>query len=240
MNKNKFKKKLLFALSDSEVSKKVSQLVIDYIAGGNIPIKYCVLPGGVEPQRKSKDAVGYDLCARAIVHATEMDPGEPRLRKTIFDFKSMPDDPNFGANVRHEKKIKDGAKKGKKGKRKSRYEYSYILEPGESVLVGVGVAFNLGDVIFQWLAPRSGLATKYGITLGNAPGTIDCDYRGEAGIILVNNSKKPFKITHNMRIAQLLYQLMCIPELIEVNNLDKLGETERGVNGFGSTGLKTD
>jgi len=238
MNNDKFMKKLMMALSDTEVSKKVAQLVIDYIAGGNIPIKYYVLPGGMEPQRKSKKAVGYDLCARAIVHSTEMDSEEPRLRKTIFDFKNMPDDPNISAHVRFEKKIKYGDKVGKKKKRKTRNEYSYILQPGESVLVGVGVAFDLGDVIFQWLAPRSGLATKYGITLGNAPGTIDCDYRGEAGIILVNNSKKPFKITHNMRIAQLLYQLMCIPELTKVDSLDELGETDRGVNGFGSTGLK--
>ena len=80
---------------------------------------------------------------------------------------------------------------------------------------------------------RSGLSTKHGIGLPNAPGTIDSDYRGELRVALINLSKVPFEVTHGMRIAQLVIQAVEHADLVEVDSLD---ETERGEGGFGHTG----
>ena len=109
-----------------------------------------------------------------------------------------------------------------------------ILEPNENVLIGIGVQMAIP---WPWqceVRPRSGLASKYDIELGNSPGTVDPDFRGEAGVLLRNRSKVPFKIEKNMRIAQLVFSLVETPELIEAK---KLPATRRGGGGFGSTGL---
>ena len=108
-----------------------------------------------------------------------------------------------------------------------------ILEPGASVLIptGVRVAIPVGYEI--QVRPRSGLALKYQITVLNTPGTIDADYRGEIGVILINHGKAAFIITPKMRIAQLVLAPFCKAEFIQE---EELAATERGVGGFGHTG----
>lgn len=106
--------------------------------------------------------------------------------------------------------------------------------PGDSALIGIGVQFA---VPWPWqceVRPRSGLASKYDIELSNSPGTIDPDFRGEAGILLRNRGKQKFTVEKNMRIAQLVFSEVKIPVLEETTELP---ETLRGVGGFGSTGL---
>ena len=83
--------------------------------------------------------------------------------------------------------------------------------------------------------PRSGLALKHGITVLNAPGTIDADYRGELGVIVINHGTEPVTINHGMRIAQIL---LAPVTRIAWRETDALGETARGAGGFGSTGTK--
>ncbi len=95
-------------------------------------------------------------------------------------------------------------------------ELVYRLHPGKSVTVGVGFVTAMPFPMFYWDTPRSGLASKWLITLGNAPGTVDPDYRGEAGVIVVNNSDKVYELRHNMRIAQIIFTFALIPKLIPV------------------------
>ena len=110
----------------------------------------------------------------------------------------------------------------------------FILEPGKRILIGIGVAFASPWPIEIQVRPRSGLANKNEIELGNSPGTIDPDFRGNAGVLLRNRGNEPFQITKGMRIAQLVFNRVEIPVLEEV---DELPETRRGAGGFGSTGL---
>ena len=223
--------KFLQLLQDSTVKAALSRAILDHWSHEGIAVNYCVLPGGKAPKRQSTGAVGFDLYARAIVSTDRMDETEPRLRRTLFNFKDYPDDQRLESYVQ-EKSIL-----GKKGNPKGR-SLSWRLRPGDQALVGVGVAFELPYELFQWTAPRSGLAAKQRITLGNAPGTIDSDYRGEAGLIVVNEGTDDFILHHHMRIGQLLFQPVIIPKLVEVADLDCLGTTERGAGGFGSTGYK--
>ena len=108
------------------------------------------------------------------------------------------------------------------------------LQPGERMAVPTGFAMELPPRHEAQIRPRSGLALKYGVTVANAPGTIDSDYRGEIMVILLNNGKEFFKITRGMRIAQMVLAEVTIMTPIEVNVLD---ETDRATGGFGSTGL---
>ncbi len=113
-------------------------------------------------------------------------------------------------------------------------DFPVIINPGESVLIGIGVQFAIP---WPWqceVRPRSGLASKYDIELSNSPGTIDPDFRGEAGVLLRNRGKESFEITEGMRVAQLIFSNIKIPVLEEVEELPK---TIRGAGGFGSTGL---
>ena len=112
----------------------------------------------------------------------------------------------------------------------------FTLMPGEKVLVGVGVQFASTWPIEIQVRPRSGLANKHGIELGNAPGTIDPDFRGNAGVLLRNRSDKPFVINKEDRIAQFVFNQVEIPILEEVEG--ELPKTLRGAGGFGSTGLR--
>jgi dUTP pyrophosphatase len=109
-----------------------------------------------------------------------------------------------------------------------------ILASGEIKLVKCGIAIALEKGFEAQVRPRSGLALKNGITVLNTPGTIDSDYRGEVGVILINHSKTDFVISRGMRIAQMVIAKHEQAEIIEVENLD---ETARGSGGFGSTGL---
>ena len=110
-----------------------------------------------------------------------------------------------------------------------------ILKPLERSIVGTGLFIELPIGYEAQVRPRSGLAAKKGITVLNAPGTIDADYRGEIGVILVNLSNEEFVIENGERIAQLVIAKHERADWIEVNELT---ETSRGEGGFGSTGTK--
>lgn len=108
------------------------------------------------------------------------------------------------------------------------------LQPGERVLVPTGFAMAMPDNLEAQVRPRSGLAYKKGITTLNAPGTIDADYRGEVGVILINHGTEPFIVERGDRIAQLVFQWVPRVQFVQVESLD---DTERGSGGFGHTGV---
>lgn len=110
-----------------------------------------------------------------------------------------------------------------------------ILKPLERSIVGTGLFIELPIGYEAQVRPRSGLAAKKGITVLNAPGTIDSDYRGEIGVILVNLSNEDFVIENGERIAQLV---IAKHERADWNEVNELTETSRGEGGFGSTGTK--
>jgi dUTP pyrophosphatase len=112
---------------------------------------------------------------------------------------------------------------------------SITLHPLERTLVKTGLFIELPLGFEAQVRPRSGLAIKKGITVLNSPGTVDADYRGEIGVILVNLSNEPFVIENGERIAQLVIAKHERAEWLEVN---ELSETSRGAGGFGSTGVK--
>ena len=107
------------------------------------------------------------------------------------------------------------------------------LAPGARALIPTGIAIALPDGTEAQVRPRSGLAVKHGLTVLNAPGTIDADYRGELQVLLVNLGDAPVAITRGMRIAQLVIATVARAALREVASLD---QTTRGSGGFGSTG----
>ena len=109
-----------------------------------------------------------------------------------------------------------------------------ILKPLERKLIKTGIAIALPKNYEAQVRPRSGLALKNGISVLNTPGTIDADYRGEIGVILINLSNEDFVVERGMRIAQLVISPIVQAELVEVEELDK---TLRGQGGFGSTGV---
>ena len=111
--------------------------------------------------------------------------------------------------------------------------YDLVIEPGQRALVPTGLTIALPPGTELQVRPRSGLALKNGITLPNSPGTIDEDYRGEIGVIVLNTGSEPFTVTRGMRIAQAVLAPVVRGHFVEVGNLD---ETARGEGGFGSTG----
>ncbi|MGV6828877.1 MAG: dUTP diphosphatase [Flavobacteriales bacterium] len=110
-----------------------------------------------------------------------------------------------------------------------------VLKPLERAIIKTGLFIELPITIEAQVRPRSGLAAKKGITVLNAPGTIDADYRGEIGVILINLSKEEFIIENGERIAQLIIAKHERADWIEAEELSK---TQRGKGGFGSTGVK--
>ncbi len=112
---------------------------------------------------------------------------------------------------------------------------SITLQPLERAIIKTGLFMELPVGVEAQVRPRSGLAAKKGITVLNAPGTVDADYRGEIGVILVNLSNEPFTVENGTRIAQLVIARHERAEWIEVQ---ELSETVRGTGGFGSTGVK--
>jgi len=113
-------------------------------------------------------------------------------------------------------------------------EETVIIQPGDRILVsaGIKVAVPAG---FEWqIRPRSGLALKHGITVLNSPGTIDSDYRGSVGVILINLSDVPFTLNRGERIAQ---AVLVRVEPVELEVACELSETDRGEGGFGHTGV---
>lgn len=107
------------------------------------------------------------------------------------------------------------------------------IAPGSRALVPTGLAIALPEGFEMQVRPRSGLALKHGITVLNAPGTVDSDYRGEVGVILLNTGAEPFAIARGERIAQAVFAPVTRAEWEEVVVLP---ETQRGAGGFGSTG----
>lgn len=107
------------------------------------------------------------------------------------------------------------------------------LAPGARALVPTGLAIALPQGFEAQVRPRSGLAAKNGVTVLNSPGTVDCDYRGEVKVILINHGAEPFLIERGSRIAQMVVAPVTQARLSEVETLD---ETARGQGGFGSTG----
>jgi len=108
------------------------------------------------------------------------------------------------------------------------------IKKGERTLVPCGIKVSLPFGYEAQVRPRSGLALKHGVTVLNSPGTIDADYRGEVGVILINHGSEDFVINRGDRIAQMVIAKVEMMEPVEV---DELPETERGNGGFGSTGV---
>ncbi|RXG32927.1 dUTP diphosphatase [Leeuwenhoekiella marinoflava] len=114
-------------------------------------------------------------------------------------------------------------------------EASVVLKPLERAIIRTGLFIELPVGIEAQVRPRSGLAAKKGVTVLNAPGTIDADYRGEIGVILVNLSNEDFTVENGERIAQLV---IAKHERADWSEVEVLSETARGEGGFGSTGTK--
>lgn len=110
-----------------------------------------------------------------------------------------------------------------------------VVAPGERMLIPSGIAIALPTGYEAQVRPRSGLALKNGITLLNTPGTIDADYRGEIGLILANLGQEPFTVERGMRIAQMIVAPV---SRLSWNPVDRLGDSDRGAGGFGSTGTR--
>jgi len=113
-------------------------------------------------------------------------------------------------------------------------EHDLVFPPGGRALVPTGYRIALPAGYEAQVRPRSGLALKAGLTVLNAPGTIDADYRGEIGVVLINLGAEAFTVTRGMRIAQLVVAPVSRAQLIERDGLD---DTARGAGGFGSSGL---
>ena len=109
----------------------------------------------------------------------------------------------------------------------------FVLHPGERALVPTGIALEIPSGYEAQVRPRSGLALRHGIALVNSPGTIDADYRGEVGVILINLGTEPFTIANGERIAQMVFARCERAEFVEA---EELGDTARGAGGFGHTG----
>ena len=108
-----------------------------------------------------------------------------------------------------------------------------VLQPGDSTLIPTGIKMALPDGYEAQIRPRSGLAYKHGITVLNSPGTIDADYRGDVGVLLINHGQKAFTIEDGMRVAQMVVAQYSQFEWESVEDLD---DSARGAGGFGSTG----
>ena len=112
-------------------------------------------------------------------------------------------------------------------------EADVVLQPGERKLIPSGIAIALPTGTEAQIRPRSGLALEHGVTVLNAPGTIDADYRGEVGVILINHGDAPFTVTRGARIAQMVIAPVTQASWCEVERLE---DSARGAGGFGSTG----
>ena len=110
---------------------------------------------------------------------------------------------------------------------------STVLQPGERALVPCGIAIAIPAGHVGLVHPRSGLAVDHGLTLLNAPGTIDAGYRGEVKVLLINHGDEAVEVRHGERIAQLLLMPVIA---VDVREVDRLDDTARGSGGFGSTG----
>ena len=113
-------------------------------------------------------------------------------------------------------------------------ENPVVLKPFQRALIPTGLFMALPEGYEAQVRPRSGLALKHGVTVLNTPGTIDADYRGEVGVVLINLGQEEFKVAKGDKIAQLVIAPVTQPEIVEASDVD---ETDRGEGGFGSTGV---
>jgi len=116
-------------------------------------------------------------------------------------------------------------------------ENPVVLKPGEFTRIPAGIIIAIPRGYEAQIRPRSGLAFKHGVTVLNAPGTIDADYRGEVSIILINHSKEPFTVSNGMRIAQMVIARVESARIEEALSMEELEETSRNSGGFGHTGV---
>ena len=117
---------------------------------------------------------------------------------------------------------------------RAQLETPIVLQPGDRVMVSTGLAFEIPPGYEMQTRPRSGWASKQGVTLLNSPGTIDSDYRGEVKLIVANLGQAPVEIRDQDRVAQMV---LCPVFHAELEAVEELTDTDRGVGGFGSTGL---
>jgi dUTP pyrophosphatase len=110
-----------------------------------------------------------------------------------------------------------------------------LIKPGEAALISTGIILELPQGTEAQVRPRSGLALKHSVTVLNSPGTIDEGYRGEIKIILINHGKEDFKIEKQMRIAQMVIAPVA---RVNITQVEELSNSERGAEGFGSSGIK--
>jgi dUTP pyrophosphatase len=108
-----------------------------------------------------------------------------------------------------------------------------VLQPGDRALIPTGIKMALPEGYEAQIRPRSGMAYKHGISVLNSPGTIDADYRGDVGVLLINHGREPFTVEDGMRVAQMVVAQYSQFQWYTVEDLD---ETDRGEGGFGSTG----
>lgn len=108
-----------------------------------------------------------------------------------------------------------------------------VLQPGDRALIPTGIKMALPDGYEAQIRPRSGLAYKHGITVLNSPGTIDADYRGDVGVLLINHGREPFTVEDGMRVAQMVVAQY---SQFQWKPVADLNATDRGEGGFGSTG----
>lgn len=108
-----------------------------------------------------------------------------------------------------------------------------VIAPGERKLISTGLKISLPEGYEAQIRPRSGLALKKGVTVLNSPGTVDSDYIGDIGVILINHGEESFTVSNGDRIAQMV---IAKHETVEFEQVESLDETERGAGGFGSTG----
>jgi dUTP pyrophosphatase len=140
-------------------------------------------------------------------------------------FKRLPGNPDLP--------LPERATEGAAGYDVRSADADFVLAPGERRAVGTGLVLEIPPGLECQVRPRSGLALRHGITLPNAPGTIDSDYRGEVRVILLNAGRSPVEISRGERIAQLVFARFEAPEVTEATDLS---ESRRAEGGFGSTG----
>ena len=189
-------------------------------------VDFYTFPNGKRPERQTDGAIGFDAYSRAVVDPGSKPTDTSPLRDTLADFQKDQDWQYYLHESLHDWVVDDETDEQK---------YAIALPPKNRLMVGLGFATKMEYPMFYWVAPRSGYAAR-GITVANSPGTVDPDYRGEAGALIENNSSNDFVISHNMRVVQIIFSLALIPSLNEVDSHDKLGNTNRGAGGFGSTG----
>ena len=139
--------------------------------------------------------------------------------------------------------LKDGAEMPRKQTRLSAgfdlyacIQEDIVIQPRTLALIPTGVKMQMPDDIEAQIRPRSGLALKHGITVLNSPGTIDADFRGEVGVILINHGDEPFVVRNQDRVAQMIFSKVEDIAFVNVESEEMLSASDRGAGGFGHTG----